>query len=150
MKMNLKSNKGYLGVDISIAVIILLILVPTIMGIVFNINRTQNEEDIKAGALNLAVNTMEISKGIDMTELTPNKIIENLSQDLYSGQIENSAVNPIVVTTSKAVYKVGISVTDYKDENPEATENIVKTVKATVTYKIRGEEKTIELSTVVR
>ena len=37
--MNLKKNNGFVGVDISVAVIILLILVPTITGMIYNINK---------------------------------------------------------------------------------------------------------------
>ena len=33
--MNLRNNKGYTGIDIAIAMIIILIFVPTIFGIVY-------------------------------------------------------------------------------------------------------------------
>ena len=44
--MNLRSNKGFVTEDVAIAIIILLIIVPVIMGIVFSINSSKNAEDI--------------------------------------------------------------------------------------------------------
>ena len=55
-----------------------------------------------------------------------------------------------VINTDKASYKLEIQVTDYNTINTEADENIVKMVKATVEYKIRGETKKVELSTVIK
>ena len=144
--MNLKNNKGYVSVDISIAVIVLLILVPTIMGIVFSINHAQNTSDIKTGAVNIAVNTIEASKTIDLSKSDADnqvEILNKLSDDVYKGQIDISTT-PAVITTNTAFYKLEVNVTDYKGDN------IVKTVKAIVTYKAGNKEESIDLSAVVK
>ena len=85
--MNLRNNKGYVIEDISIAIIIILILVPVIMGIIFSINSSKNTEDIKSEALNILTNTMEIAKANNLEELTVTKIIEGLSS-LYGDKIQ--------------------------------------------------------------
>ena len=46
--MNLKNNKGYVGIDASIAVLILLIIIPTIAGMIYNVNKTNNLIDRKS------------------------------------------------------------------------------------------------------
>ena len=166
--MNLKNNKGYVGVDISIAVIILLILVPVIMGIVYNVNASRNATKVKSGATNIAVNAMEAAKGIDSSILTANSIISSLSSDIYNGQIESTTLEEdeafsddeisgtyttysyVAVNTSEAGYKLKILVKDYKNQNPEAIEGVVKTVKATVIYKVGNKKGSIDLSTVVK
>ena len=37
--MKIKNNKGFVGVDTSIAIIILLIFIPTITAMIYNINK---------------------------------------------------------------------------------------------------------------
>lgn len=151
--MNLKkNNKGYVGVDISIAVIILLILIPTIMGIVYSNNSTIALADTKAGAINIAVNAIEAAKGIaNLENVTPQNIYNELSEGTYNGKMGLNSDNEEVIQTDKASYKLTVTVTDYSEIDTNATANMVKTVKAVVQYKIKGKElQSIELSTVLR
>ena len=146
--MNLRSNKGFVTEDVAIAIIILLIIVPVIMGIVFSINSSKNAEDIKTEALNILTNTMEIPLDNDFTE---NKIIEELTKT-YGEKIQNSA-NPITIKTDKASYQLKIEVVDYADDTENhsgAIRNIVKTVKAEITFRTGGKEQIMDLSTVIQ
>ena len=68
--MKLKDNKGYVGIDISISLIVLIILVPAIMAIVFTISSTRLTTKLKTEASNIAVNVVESAKGIDLDQLT--------------------------------------------------------------------------------
>ena len=43
MKKNLRKNNGFAGIDISISMIIILIFIPTIFGIVYNIGKINAE-----------------------------------------------------------------------------------------------------------
>ena len=63
--MKLKNNKGYVGVDVTIALMVLVILVPTITAMTFNINKTSNVIKRKTQALSIATNMLEISKITD-------------------------------------------------------------------------------------
>ena len=139
--MKLKDEKGYVGVDISIAVIILLIIVPTIMGMVYNINSSKNVSKVKSEAISIAVNALEAAKKIELADLDDNSILEALIADGL--QIDTTTI-PAIITTARATYKLVINVTDYKGDN------LVKTVKAIVTYKVGRQEKNIELSTVLK
>lgn len=149
--MNLRNNKGYVIEDISIAIIIILILVPVIMGIIFSINSSKNMEDIKSEALNILTNTMEIAKANNLEELTVTKIIEGLSS-LYGDKIQSNT-NPIVIKTDKASYQLEIQVVDYADDTTNhvgANPNVVKTVKAIIEYRVSGKNQKMDLSTVVQ
>lgn len=149
--MNLRNNKGYVIEDISIAIIIILILVPVIMGIIFSINSSKNTEDIKSEALNILTNTMEIAKANNLEELTVTKIIEGLSS-LYGDKIQSNT-NPIVIKTDKTSYQLEIQVVDYADDTTNhvgANPNVVKTVKAIIEYRVSGKNQKMDLSTVVQ
>ncbi len=167
--MNLRDNRGFVGVDISIAVIILLVLVPTIMGIIFFINSLQNVTKVKDGALNIATNAMELAKGIDLRQqdtenltaykINENEILDGLMQ-IYNDSNNNSSMtvdsenekSEAVITFNDVLYKLEISVTDFANNTTEQNieSGIVKTATVSVTYKVRGEEKTMNISTVVK
>ena len=149
--MNLKNNKGYVMSDISIAVIILLILVPVIMGIVYGINSTKKATEIKSEALNIAINTIEAAKGLNIEDVDEENILENVKDSVYGNKmtIEEETENEEttytgIIETEKAGYIVKSEVVDYENKN------VVKTVTVTVRFKTQGEEKQIELSTVVK
>ena len=149
--MNIKQNKGYVGIDMSLAVMILLILAPTIMGIVFGINVSRNTADTKTQALNILVNTLETAKGIELEQLTEQKILEDFENDHSEYKLTLEAGNKsAIIATNKASFRLQVEVVDYHDINSEATENFVKTVTATVTYKAGNKENSLNLSTVVK
>ena len=133
--MNLRSNKGYVLTDASVSIIILLVLVPVIMGIVYQINITQRTIETKTEAINIAI------------------IIDNL-RAIY-GVDTNETDNGVKITTrdkngnENLNYLLFLVVKDYA-ENSSGKTNVVKTVNATVKYRAKGEDKEISLSTVVK
>lgn len=152
--MKLRDNKGVVGIDISVAVVILLILVPTIMGIVYNINSSKHSSKVKTEALNIAVNTIETAKGISLESLTNQELLSTLnSSNLYVMTVDN-VTNSAIITTSIATYKLQVDVKDYKDlnndEENDIIENIVKRIEVKVTYKIGDKEQTLELANVLK
>jgi len=155
--MEFRNNKGYVMTDMSIAVIILLILVPTIMGLVYNIGINKRATESKSEAINIAVNAIEAAKGISLEDLNEQKILEFLDTNNeiyhYTFTDKNFVNKEGTIETEKASYKLLINVEDFaNNENaPEnVTPNVIKTVKATVNYRLRGEDQEIELSTVVK
>lgn len=156
--MNLRNNKGYVLTDVSVSIIILLIMVPVIMGIVYQINITQRTIETKTEAINIAINAIEAAKGISVEELDEEKIIDVIKEDnnkTYRVIDDADDSKKIILKTfdknseDKFSYQLSLNVDDFGvtlGENP----NVVKTVGAVVKYRIKGEDKEIKLSTVVK
>ena len=148
--MKIRNNKGYVMTDISISIIILLILVPTIMGIVYNIGVTKRATEAKAEAINIATNTIEAAKGIDIANINVNSVLENIKNNIYKEKMTISENNG-VINTNKSSYKVSVDVIDYADSHTEDVQpNIVKTITAKVEYRLSGKTQEITLKTVVK
>ena len=155
--MNLRKNKGYVGVDDSIAVLVLLIIIPTVTGMVYNMNKTNSSVKRKTEAINIAVNTLEVSKGMDVLQLSDNTAILDNVNKIYNNKLENlqeitSSQNHKETATfikDDITYMITIEVEDYKPQNEGASDEnkIVKTVTAHVKYKVGDKEKSIDLST---
>ena len=149
--MNLKQNNGYVGIDMSVSVIIMLLLIPTIFGIVYSINSSRISNGVKSEAISIAVNAVEAAKGIEIKNLNEDNVFTELGKNYtVTSPVVKSTGKEAAITTEKAGYKVFIDITDYKESHSEALENIVKTVKATVTFKIKNKEQSIDLSTVIK
>lgn len=160
--MKLKSNRGYVGIDASIAVITMVILISTIMGMVFTINSNKKYAIIKTEAVNIAVNTIESAKEIELTANAAFKeSILNKIESIYNSYSNKEPESDVEINASQgeakiftrdASYLLKIDVTDYADGKTQngIKENLVKTVKATVTYKFGKNQENIYLSTVIR
>ena len=160
--MKLKNDKGYVLTDVSISVIILLILTPVIMGVVYRINSTKRNSEIKSEAINIAVNSLEAAKGIGVSDLidsNENKaetlILNKLNEENYNNKlnIDQTEGKTATFNTDKGSYMLLLNITDFADaENApdDVMRNIVKTVNATVKYRTNGTDQEINLSTVIR
>ena len=149
--MKIKNNKGFVGVDTSIAIIILLIFIPTITAMIYNINKENKNVERKSQALNFAVNVMETAKGIGTKDLT----LENMEKEitnLYSAEIQqNSNTTDGIINISKddVNYNLTITIQDYNEIDDTVAQNKAKPVKVIVTYLSGGKEQKIELSTAI-
>lgn len=149
--MNLKNNKGYVITDVSIAIIILLIFIPVIMGMVYGIDTSKLSTEIKSEAINIAINTIEAAKGLPIEEVTQSNVLTEVSNmEAFETYTISNKDTKTIIETNKASYELEVNVVDYNTINNNADPNVVKTVTAKVTYKIKGTEKNIELSTVVK
>ena len=146
--MNLKQNKGVVGVDIAIALIVLMILIPLITGLIFNVNSSSNSAKTKSQALNIAVNTLEIANEIDISELTEENVILKISE-MYGDNTLEQVSDGLLLEIINITYKLQVFITDYSETNVDAQSNVVKTVKAQVTYNVSNEEESIDISTVI-
>ena len=166
--MKLKNNKGYVGIDASVAVLILLILVPTIVGMIYNSNKTNSLIDRKTQAINISINTIEAMKGIgvDVINDTTKNIETELATSLSSiytlnGEIPISktdvnnvnTINGLSLTKDDNTYKITVEIQDYADTTEgkaqSAQQGYVKIVRAIVEYKFGKEIENVELSTVI-
>lgn len=154
--MKVKSNKGYVGMDVGIAILVLLVLVPTIAGMIYNVNKTNSLIDRKTEAISIAVNTIESAKGELVEDLTSEKVKEQLI-DIYTDCIISDITDPtettdkkvLTVTKGENTYRIQIEIQDYSKLNRLAEENKVKIATVIVEFKSGKEQKEINLNTVI-
>ncbi len=171
--MKLKKNKGYVGIDITVSVIILLIVVPTIAGMIYNISRSNNQIKRTTQAANIITNVMENAKVITFANESTylEAVYENI-YDIYNGsgnivepEVKNSGTETTTTWTDNGttyndvktrtmtikiddvLYKLQIGIQDNHDVDTEIPENTKKIIRTAVIYKIGGEQKTINLNT---
>lgn len=150
--MKIKNNKGFVGVDASIAIIILLIFIPTISAMIYNINKENKSIERKSQALNFAVNVMETTKKIELQDLSLEKIETEIINFYNEGVIiSNTELTDGIINIEKnnINYNLTITIQDYSEIDNTVDENRAKWVKVVVTYLVGGNEQNIELATVV-
>lgn len=168
-KMNLRNNKGYAGIDIGVATIILVILIPFIGGMIYNISKNNKQMDMKTYAINLASNVLEVTKSTNIEYLYSNledKPETSDTGETYLTNLNNKIENRItdanvqseggkeyiifsVQDSKKNHYKIVIDILDLAKEDTTKQENVVKTAKVTITYSLANNLETIEMSTVI-
>ena len=168
--MNLKKENGYVGIDLTTSIIVLMILIPTIMALIFNLNICNQDTERKGNAINFATSIIEIVKGADFDE------IETLTKDkdLYASSQNQSLLGSNIniteeITSDEAIDKTIISnIEDNKgvhyratltiqkyiqtiDESNTETEEepLVKTITVEIEYPLGKEQKKVSLSTVI-
>ena len=161
--MNLKNNKGYTGTDILIATLVIMVFLPTIVSLIYNIQKNQNQTERKTYALNLATNVLEIAKSSDITKMNTSDEVTETNNDFYnrlkttyslSAEDLTKTGNTITYGTEDAngnQYKIKTAIKDYKDYHVTNKDfinpNIIKKITTTVEYRVGNDTKTIEIST---
>ena len=136
--MKIKNEKGIVGADIAISVVVIFIFVSLISMLIYNINLLTVGQERMSEAIYIAINEIEGLK-ID-------------GYDMYKDS--NLSVNNGVVVDNEMVkegYYKTITVIDYTDleGNEDKTAGIVKKTTVTISYMHNGEPQSVELSTVL-
>lgn len=142
--MNLKSEKGFTGIDITVALIIITLFVSIITVIFYNITKSSKEMERNSEATYIATDIIEKFKASNYDELktTTNEENDNYVSIEQYNQDNKGIISDINITDG---YTVSINVEQY---NPEGeTLDIVKIVKVKVEYKLGTEVKNVELKT---
>lgn len=158
--MNFKNNKGYTGVDISVAMIIILVLIPTVFGIIFSIQRTGAEVNRKAEAVRIITDILETAKSLEYSEisLSEGKQFVLELNNMYTNLTQNGTndIECLKTGDKNVQYKIKIEVNNYFPEGTEQSEmenvenDLVKKIKVTVTYPIGNITKSIDISTLIK
>ena len=138
-----ENEKGYSLVNIAILIAIIFIFISILSMIFYEFNISNIEIERKTQATYLAINEIEQirSQGIEKYEgINQNSIVDNDG---------NTLGKPI--ETSEEGYTKTIIVQDYQDieGNEMETADLVKIVTVKISYLLKGEEQSIELSTVL-
>lgn len=147
--MNFKNNKGYVGIDASIAILVLLIIIPTVAGMIYNVNKTNNLIERKTEALSIAVNTIETAKGIGVETLDKETVIKELKNNIYT-ELDTTE---LTLTKDDNTYKIEIVIQDYAETDEgisqSAISGLTKIINVKVIFKSGEEQKNVELNTVI-
>jgi len=143
--MNLRNNKGVTGVDISVALIVVVLFVGLISTLVFNFSVTSQGINRKSDAINIAIQKVESLKNTAYADVVSTEPESPEYRD-KDGQAANSGP-----------YKVEVDVKRYNDpqagfvtqEQADKLQDIIKIVKVTVSYTVQAETQKVELSTVI-
>lgn len=141
--MELRKQEGFTGIDISISIIILFIFVSIIISLSYQMNSTYKEIERRGQAVEIAVEEIEKIKNERFEKyqgLYINSTTDSEGNELQNQQIEG-----------KQGYTKTIIVKDYTEinENTEKIKDVVKKVTVKISYQSKGEEQTVELSTIL-
>lgn len=141
--MKYRDNKGITGVDISVALVIVVLFVGIISTLVYNFGVTSKSIERKSSAVNIAMQKIEQLKNTEYENIQSNYPIEYRNKD---GQVAESGP-----------YTVNVSVKRYNDpeagfvtpNEAEKIMDIIKIVTVTVSYTSQAEEQSVEFSTII-
>lgn len=157
--MKFKKDKGYVGIDITVSILLIVVIIPTIAGMIFNINKSNNSIKRKTQASSIAAAVMENAKiltydGDDNNFLTN---VYNGIRSQYNGKIvgtpsaisnENWEENGESFTAPTGTINIEISDVLYQLKTSLRDENEKKVLRAKVEYKVGNDNESITLKTV--
>lgn len=141
MKINIRSKKGFTTVDLTIAMIVVLMFVVIMTSISFNVYQTSTEAKRTAVALNYAVDIFEHIGVIDFGEVSASYEIlevESLKALEYT-DVSSSGVTE-KVSGKIGTYNIDLTIEDYKGEG------VIKIITLKITYPVsKKDTETIEM-----
>lgn len=159
MKKNFKKNNGFTGIDISISMIIILIFIPTIFGIVYNIQKINADVKRKSAAVNIATNVLEIVKSEKYSDIvtTESKLTTDIKRKYEESTYKNTEKEETgysyiyyKTTGEKGEhYQIQVGIKNYYPSDVDR-EDYVKQVKVRVFYPYGNNVKDIDISVVKR
>lgn len=131
MKINLKSKKGFTTVDLSIAMIVLLIFVVIMTSISYSVYLSSMEAKRTATALNYAVDIFEHIGVVSFSEVTANASLLDI-EDLQGIEVKETTTSngTGIIKASIGTYNITLKIQDYKNGG------IVKLITLTMEYPV--------------
>ncbi len=134
--MNLKNNKGFTGIDISVATIVFIVFASIISMLFYNMAVSSKKIERKTVATNLCIEIIEALKESPFDKLTKT---EEASMDIETLQtISGKTIN------LPNGYVPEIIIEDYKEEN------VIKILRVTISYKENNKNEEITIETLVK
>lgn len=157
MLKKLKKNNGFAGIDISISAIVILIFIPTIFGIFYNIQKTNKFVERKTNAVDIATNIMEIIKTESYEDIS-NEEDSKLNQDIlsqYKKTTPNSEIaedeeyNGYLYYSSTGLkneqYVIQVGIKNYYPSETEK-EDLIKQIRVRVFYPYGDKLQKVEIN----
>lgn len=134
--MNLKNNKGFTGIDISVATIVFIVFASIISMLFYNMAVSSKKIERKTVATNLCIEIIEALKESPFDKLTKT---EETSMDIETLQtISGKTINLPNGYVSKIIIE------DYKEES------VIKILRVTISYKENNKNEEITIETLVK
>ena len=141
MKINIKNKNGFTTVDLTIAMIVVLMFVVIMTSISFNVYQSSTEAKRTATALNYAVDIFEHIGVLEFGEVSASYEIlevESLKALEYT-DVSSSGVTE-KVSGKIGTYNIDLQIEDYKGEG------VIKIITLKITYPIsKKDSETIEM-----
>lgn len=138
----LSENKGFTGIDISIATIVILLFVSIIASLVYNFSEASKGVERKSEATHLAIQIIE-----NIKQMNYDDIIEDKNNGMDLKYIQEKTGQTI---EEKTGYNITINVENYKDrKNDQNLEDVIKIAKVTIDYTLGKDTEKVEISTIV-
>ncbi len=131
MEVKMKKEKGYVGVDIVISVIVLFIFVSFIATLSYRVNSSSKEVELKSKATEIAIAEIELIKNKTWNDITTEDTTYRETTEIEQG------------------YYRTIIVEDYHDIDSTKRIDIVKKITVQIQYMFKGEQESVELSTII-
>ena len=152
--MNLRKNNGFTGIDISIAMLIILVFIPTVFGIVYNIQKTNNSIKRESNAINITTSILETAKFFGYNDLS----LDSSSAFMVDMNKKYETSNYVNTSKYKDNYEyVAFSTTDNDDTHYQIqigmekttmeNQSLIKVIHVIVYYPIGKNVKSIDIST---
>ena len=134
--MKAKCNKGFTGIDITIATIVFIIFVSIIVSLFYNLSITSKKIERKTIATNLCIEIIEAMKQTSFDDLNTT---ESVPMDVDT--LETLSGKTIDIPNG---YIPQIIIEDYNNEN------IIKILKVTISYKENNNMEEITIETLIK
>ena len=129
MKINLKNNKGFTTIDLSIAMLVALIFITIMTSMFYNTYTSSVEAKRTALAVIYAVDIFEHIGELDFAEVEPSEEIFNI-ESFNDFVLNTSESDPNTVSGSIGTYNISVEIEDYEDDG------LIKIVTLTINYPV--------------
>ena len=148
--MKFKSEKGFTGIDITIALIIVLLFMSLISVLLFNITKSSKSIERESEATYIATAIIESfkSKNYEDIKLTSEVNITNYLDSNNNQIIPVKTSGTVDLNDNRILIEQGYTANVIVVNYPE-DEDLVKIITVRVQYKLAAETKTVELNTSV-
>lgn len=145
-----KSEKGFTGIDITIAIIIVAVFAGIIASLFYNYNLSAQSIQRKGKATEYAVQIIEYIKNDSFQNYTNSNLDPTQPGYKYKDKSVNELSSDIVQNPEDGYYAT-VQVTDYADleGNEGKKQDIVKKITVTISYNVQGKENYVDISTYI-
>lgn len=154
--MNLKNNKGFTGIDVSVALVIFVLFTGIIASLIYNFGVKSKEIDRRAEATNISIQALEGAKQLNYDDIVEGNA--NSKVTINTDDTTEVPVNIVAKQTDATAgftdlqngYNIRIEVEKYNERDGKSDlEDLIKIITVTVKYTVGNEEQTVDISTTV-